>query len=73
MRKDVGAKSWILITAITLDVVVLGGFIWVKAQSDILVVWMSLTGLALVFVAEKWFLKFHDYDDNDPHYSTGTN
>ena len=73
LRKDVGAKSWVLMTAITLDVVVLGAFLWVKAQSDILVVWISLVGLALVFAAEKWFLKLHDYDENDPHYSTDAN
>lgn len=70
LRKDVDAKAWILITAMALDIIVLGAFLWVKAQSDILVVWISLIGLALVFVAEKWFLKLHEYDEDDPHYST---
>ena len=53
LRKDVDAKGWILMTAIVLDVVVLGAFLWVKAQSDTPVVWISLIGLVLVFVAEK--------------------
>jgi len=70
LREDVGAKVWVLITAMVLDLVVLGAFLWVKAQSDILVVWVSLTGLGLVFVAEKWFLKLHAYDEEDPNYNT---
>lgn len=69
LRKDVGANAWILITAISLDVVILLAFLWVKAQSDALVVWISMIGLALVFAAEKWFLKLHEYDEDDPNYS----
>ncbi len=71
LREEVEAKVWVLITAMVLDVVVLGAFLWVKAQSDILVVWISLIGLGLVFVAEKWFLKLHEYDEEDPHYTRG--
>lgn len=73
LRDEVGAKAWVLITAMTLDVIVLAAFLWVKAQSDMLIVWASLIGLALVFVAEKCFLKLHEYDEDDPHYSTETN
>lgn len=69
LRENVGAKAWVLITAIALDVVVLGAFLFVKAQSDALVVWISMIGLALVFVAEKWFLKLHEYEEDDPNYS----
>ncbi|NIP48532.1 MAG: APC family permease, partial [Gammaproteobacteria bacterium] len=66
LREEVEAKIWVLITAIVLDVVVLSAFLWVKAQSDIFVVWISLIGLGLVFVAEKWFLKIHEYDEENP-------
>ena len=55
-------------TAIVLDVMVLGAFLWVKTQSDVLVVWITLIGLALVFGAEKWFLRLHEYDENDHNY-----
>ena len=72
LRKDVKARAWVLITAMTLDVIVLVAFLWVKTQSDMLVVWISLIGLALVFVADKWFLKLHEYDEDDPHYTTET-
>ena len=57
LREEVETKTWVLITVMILDLVVLSAFLWVKAQSDIFVVWVSLVGLGLVFVAEKWFLK----------------
>jgi amino acid transporter len=69
LRKDVGANAAILITAIVLDVVVLGAFIWVKMQSDMLVIWASLIGLVLVFAGEKFFLKAHQMDEDDPNYN----
>lgn len=69
LREEVDAKTWVLISAIILDGIVLGAFLWVKAQSDILIVWTSLIGLALVFGVEKWFLKLHDYDEDDPRYN----
>lgn len=68
LRRDVDARAWVLVTAIGLDLLVLGAFLWVKMQSDPTVVWISLLGLALVFAAEKWFLKLHEYDEDDPHY-----
>ncbi len=70
LRKELGTKTWILLTAIALDVITLGGFLWVKWQSDFLIVWISLIGLALIFGAEKWFLKLHQYDEDDPHYNS---
>lgn len=69
LRKDVGANAAILITAIVLDLVVLGAFIWVKMQSDMLVIWASLIGLVLVFAGEKFFLKAHQMDEDDPNYN----
>lgn len=69
LRKEVNAKSWILITAILLDALVLGAFLWVKAFSDPSIVWICLIGLALVFGGEKWFLKIHEYDEDDPNYT----
>ncbi|MGB6220023.1 MAG: APC family permease [Haloferula sp.] len=57
LREEVEAKAWILITAIILDVIVLGAFLWVKWQSDMLVIWASVIGLILVFLGEKMFLR----------------
>ncbi len=59
LRKEVKANAAILITAILLDAVVLGAFLWVKAESDMLVIWVSLIGLVLIFAGERIFI--HKY------------
>ncbi|MCH2546547.1 MAG: APC family permease [Alphaproteobacteria bacterium] len=59
LRKEVEANAVILITAIVLDVIVLGAFLWVKAQSDMLVIWASLVGLIIIFAGERLFI--HKY------------
>lgn len=56
VRKEAKANGIILITAILLDVVVLGAFVWIKIQSDMLVIWASIIGLIFIFSGEKWFL-----------------
>lgn len=63
LREEVKANAAILITAIVLDVIVLGAFLWVKAQSDMLVIWASLIGLALIFVGERIFI--HQYQNEE--------
>ena len=57
LRQDVDAKPAILITAIFLDVVVLGAFLWIKASSDILVVVVAAILMVLIYYGEKLFLK----------------
>ena len=61
LRKEIKANAGILITAIILDVVVLGAFLWVKTQSDVLVIWASLIGLVLIFGGERMFIS-HNQD-----------
>lgn len=56
VRKEIGANAAILITAILLDLVVLIAFLWVKLQSDVLVIYASVLGLVLILVGERWFL-----------------
>ncbi len=63
LRKEVKANAAILITAIILDVIVLGAFLWVKAQSDMLVIWASLIGLVLIFAGERIFI--HQYQNEE--------
>ncbi|MEQ8854889.1 MULTISPECIES: APC family permease [Gimesia] len=62
LRKDVEANSLVLITAIILDVVVLGAFLVVKAQTDMLVIYVSLAGLSLIFLGVWLFLNFSQTD-----------
>ena len=57
LRKEIEAKAAIVITAIILDLVVLGAFLWIKISSDPLVVIVAVILTILVFTGEKWFLK----------------
>lgn len=57
LRKEVAAKPAILITAIILDVIVLGAFLTIKAGSDMLIVVVALIGLVAVFGGEWLFLQ----------------
>ncbi|MGY8915968.1 MAG: APC family permease [Flavobacteriales bacterium] len=60
IRKDIKAKTWVIVTAIILDLIVLGAFVWIKASSDVLVVIVAVVLMVLVFTGEKWFLKKND-------------
>ncbi|MFO8237167.1 MAG: APC family permease [Prochlorococcaceae cyanobacterium] len=70
LRRTVSARAWVLLTAMVLDVVILAAFLWARAQSDILIVWVSALGLALIFIAERGFLRLHPYDAEDRHYNS---
>lgn len=64
LRKEINANGVILITAIILDAVVLGAFLWIKIQSDMLVIWASLIGLVVIFAGERIFLKHYKKEEN---------
>jgi amino acid transporter len=64
LRTDLGARGWVLLTAIVLDAVVLGAFIWIKLESDPLVVAVAAAGMAMIFSAEWWFLRRKDSSDD---------
>ncbi len=57
LRHDVGANISVLITAILLDLLILGGFIWVKVISDPLVVKVAVAGMIIIALVEIIFLK----------------
>ena len=57
LRKEIGANPIILITALVLDVLVLGVFIWSKAGSDPLVVIVALALMVLIFFGERFCRK----------------
>ena len=68
LRKEINANAFILITAIILDVVVLSAFLIVKAQSDMLVIYVSLAGMAIIFAGERLFLRHYSKEDKgEPH------
>lgn len=57
LRKEIKANAFILITAMGLDAVILGAFVWVKASVDIMVIAVSLIIIVLIFLGETLFLK----------------
>ncbi|MCG6157520.1 APC family permease [Rubinisphaera margarita] len=65
LRKEVGAQTWVLVTAIVLDVAILAAFIGIKATSDTLVLWVAGGGMLVIFVGERWFLRWKDDDEQD--------
>lgn len=58
LRKEIDANGFVLITAIVLDVLVLGAFIIVKAQSDSFVIYAAAIAMIVIFVAERVFLNY---------------
>lgn len=62
LRQDVDARPAVVITAIILDLFVLGGFLWVKVSTDLFVVILSAVLMLLIFAGEKWFLARKNID-----------
>ncbi len=68
LRREIGARGSILIAAIVFDAVVLGALLWVKARSDLLVLWAAGMGLVLVFLGERLFLRsVREEDEGHEH------
>ncbi|MBY5971200.1 APC family permease [Ferrimonas balearica] len=57
LRDEVGARGWIMLTAIGLDAVVLAAFAAMKWQADPSIVLIAVAGMAVVFVFEHVFLR----------------
>lgn len=65
VREKVGANFWVPITAIVLDVAILGAFLWLKATSDMLVIWVAFGGMVFIFAGERLFLTWKDDEESD--------
>lgn len=57
LRHEVGASAVVLITAIVLDVLVLGALLIIKVGSDMPVIYAALVGAVVIFGGEKLFLR----------------
>lgn len=53
---DINAKSWVPVTAIVLDLLALGGFLWVKLNSDPFVLGVAVITMVLIAIGEQLFL-----------------
>lgn len=58
LKNEVKANPYIVIFAISLDVIILSAFLWIKWQMDPFVIWASLIGLSLIVIGEIVFLLF---------------
>ncbi|EAV41536.1 amino acid permease [Stappia aggregata IAM 12614] len=67
LRSDIGARGWVLLTAIGLDAVVLTAFALLKWQQDPAIVVYAVVGIAVVFVFVKAFLHFNPPDAQEKH------
>lgn len=64
LRQDIGAKAPVVLTALVLDAIVLGAFLYLKATTDPLVLVVSIGGIAAIFGAEWWFIRRTDAADS---------
>ena len=69
LRHDIGARGWVMLTAIALDAVVLTAFAAMKWQSDPLIVIVGVIGMTLVFAFVGVFIARNPISegDHDPH------
>ena len=68
LRRDIGANPVIPALAIVLDLIVLGGFLWVKVASDPLILIVALAVMAAILVTEFIFLR-RQTSDGQPNHS----
>lgn len=57
LRQEVRAKAWILLTAIGFDIIILGAFLYIKAATDSLILFVALAMIALIIGGERVFLR----------------
>jgi amino acid transporter len=69
LRQEIGARGWVMVTAIVLDAVVLTAFASIKWQSDPLIVILGIIGMTLVFAFVGVFLARNPASEGDhnPH------
>lgn len=58
IRREIGARAPVLVTAIVLDVVALAALMLVKANEDIFVLMVSIAGIIMIFVFELLYLRY---------------
>ncbi len=53
LRQDIKANAWVPATAILLDLLLLGGFVWVKLSTDPFVIGVAFVTMIVIAVAER--------------------
>jgi amino acid transporter len=63
LRTAVAFRPGIVVTAIVLDIVVLGAFLWVKASTEPLGLYVAAAGIILIVIGERLFMRSHTQAD----------
>lgn len=64
LRDDVNARAWVLVTAMALDLIVLGAFLFIKGQSDPQIIMIAVVGIVVIVIFEKFYLGKQSSADN---------
>lgn len=56
LRTEIGARGWVLLTALAFDAIVLGAFSALKLQSDPMILLYAVAGILFVFAYERFYL-----------------
>jgi hypothetical protein len=56
LRQDIKASIWVPSMAIVLDLMALGGFVWVKLNTDPFVLGVALVTMVVIAIGEQVFL-----------------
>ncbi len=67
LRKEMEANPVIPFVAIVLDLLVLGGFLWIKGNSDPLVLMVAAAVMAVILITEFFFLRARLSDEQPAH------
>ena len=67
LREDVGAKAWVLLSAIVLDAAALSAFLVIKGQADLTIVVIAVVAIAVIFAFERFFLSGHRSAKSSTH------
>lgn len=67
IRKEIDASPSILLAAMFFDIVVLGSFVWMKANSDPMIIGFAVIGIVLMLLFEKVYLQQLRPKDHSMH------
>ncbi len=71
LLNDVKARQWVPLTSISLNLLVLAGFVWVKLNSDPFVIGVAVASMLLIAIGELYFLRSrqtgHESPTHKPH------
>ena len=59
LQTRVSVRKWVLVTAMCLDVLVLGAFFWVKASTDVLGLAVAGAGIVIIVLGERLLMRSH--------------